>query len=61
MKLSIIIVHYKNKEDVLECLESLYRFKPKFPFEIIVVDNSERKVIKGQLGKYKNLRYQHYL
>ncbi len=51
MKISIIIVHYKVKEKLFECLKSIYASKPKTPFEIIVVDNDEVKTIGKDLKK----------
>ncbi|MBI3985149.1 MAG: glycosyltransferase [Candidatus Levybacteria bacterium] len=55
---SFIIVHYKNKKDLFECLDSLLKFKPKFKFEVIIVDNSEEKEIEPSLkNKYKNIKY----
>lgn len=57
MKISIIIVYYKNKNDLIECLNSFYKFKPKLKFEVIVVDNSETLDIEKDLKKYKNLKY----
>ncbi len=57
LTVSIIIVHYKNNKDLFECLESLYKHN-KGSFEVIVVDNSEKKSIKNLLiSRYKNLKY----
>lgn len=39
MNLSIIIISYKTKELLRNCLKSIYNSKIDFPFEIIVVDN----------------------
>jgi len=47
MKLSICIVTDSQKELLKDCLESIYKFKPKCSFEIWVVDNaSENKIFK---------------
>ena len=40
MKLSIIIVSWNVKKDLENCLNSLYKNQPSYPFEIIVVDNA---------------------
>jgi len=38
--LSIIIVSYNSISYLKECIDSLYRFRPRFDFEIIVADNA---------------------
>lgn len=40
MKLSVIIVSWKVKEDLLNCLRSIKNNPPSAPFEVIVVDNA---------------------
>jgi GT2 family glycosyltransferase len=50
-KISIIIVHYHVKKELLDCLNSIYSSRPKIPFEIIIVDNDEVKTIKYDLKK----------
>ena len=40
MQLSIIIVHYKSHQLLLNCLASLYRETTSTAFEVIVVDNA---------------------
>ncbi len=59
IKLSIIIVHYKNETDLFECLDSLYKQNTKIIFEVIVVDNSEDNNVQALLNakKYQNLKY----
>ncbi len=55
---SIIIVHYKVEKELLECLDSIKRSTPKTPYEIIVIDNSEKNVGFGagnNLGAKKAL------
>lgn len=55
---SIIIVHYKAVKELLDCLTSIYRSKPKTAFEIIVVDNDEEKKIKKTLlQKFPRVTY----
>ena len=51
MNISIIIVHYKVKEKLFECINSIYSSKPKNSFEIIVVDNDEVNTIENDLKK----------
>src|ERR1035437_8373192 len=57
-KISIIIVHYKVKEKLFACINSIYLSKPKIAFEIIVVDNDEEKTIgKELLKKFPKVKY----
>jgi GT2 family glycosyltransferase len=58
MKVSVIIVHYKNQNDLKDCLKSLYKFKSKYLLEVIVVDNSEIKSAGAFLKKeFKEINY----
>jgi hypothetical protein len=50
MKLSIIIVNYNTKEYLRSTLSAIYKFPPKFDFEVIVIDNASKD------GSYKMLR-----
>lgn len=55
---SIIIVNYHVKEDLLSCIESIYASRPKTEFEIIVVDNDEKKTLAKELKKqFPKVRY----
>lgn len=40
VELSILIVNYDTIDLLQECLASIYRFPPKVPFEVLVVDNA---------------------
>ncbi len=58
MKVSIIIVNYRVKEDLFTCLESIYNSKPGLRFEIIVVDNDEKKTLGKDLKrKFPKVKY----
>lgn len=58
MKVSITIVNYKVRKKVLSCIESIYKSKPRQSFEIIVVDNSQDKLLKKELTKiYPKVEY----
>jgi hypothetical protein len=58
IQISIIIVHYKVRDRLFACLESIYNSKPKAAFEIIVVDNDEKKIIKNDLlNKFPKVKY----
>jgi GT2 family glycosyltransferase len=48
---SIIVVTYKVKKQLLECLNSIYKSKPKTEFEIIVVNNGDEDRLEETLGK----------
>ena len=52
IKLSIIIVHYKVKNELVDCIDSIYKSQPKIPYETIVVDNDEKKTIEQELKKF---------
>lgn len=49
IKVSIIIVHYKVKKVLYDCLLSIKKFAPSVPYEIIVIDNDEIKTIEKYL------------
>jgi len=51
LSISIVIVHYKVIEVLFDCLSSIIASKPKVSYEIIVVDNDEKKFIKKKLLK----------
>ena len=48
---SLIIVNYNVKEELFGCIDSIVNSKPKVKYEIIVVDNSEKKNIQRELLK----------
>src|SRR3989344_6095318 len=48
-KVSIVIVHYKVKDELFVCLQSIYKLVKGITFEILVVDNDERKNIQKEL------------
>jgi GT2 family glycosyltransferase len=55
---SIIIVHYKDKKRLYDCIRSITQSKPKVSFEVIVVDNDEKSTIKKELEtKFKWVKY----
>lgn len=49
MDVSIIIVNYRSKELVRECVKSFLRSKPRCTFEIIVVDNGKDEGLREML------------
>lgn len=51
IKVSIIIVHYRNEQELYDCITSIKRSTPETSYEIIVVDNDERKTIGPTLKK----------
>jgi len=55
MKLSIIIIHYKNKKKLHDCLNSI--IKNNLNTEIIIIDNNSKDKIEEELKKYNNLLY----
>lgn len=51
MKLSIIIVGYRAKKRLFDCIKSIENSKPKNQYEIIVIDNDETSAIKNETEK----------
>ncbi len=49
MKVSIIIVHYHVKQRLFDCLQSIISTTENILYEIIVVDNDEKKTIEKEL------------
>ncbi|MEK7168647.1 MAG: glycosyltransferase [Patescibacteria group bacterium] len=60
MKLSVIVSNYNTPKLTKECVESIYRYKPKCSFEVIVVDDASTDnsvtVLKELEKKFKNLK-----
>lgn len=55
---SIIIVHYKDKRRLFNCILSIKQNKQKISFEVIVVDNDEKPIIRKELkAKFKWVKY----
>jgi GT2 family glycosyltransferase len=55
---SIIIVHYKVKNELMACISSIFNSKTKLKFEILVVDNDERDSIGKELKtKFPKVKY----
>lgn len=52
IKVSIVIVFYKNKKELLLCLQSVKKQKTKYPYEIIVVDNSRGISLEKTISKF---------
>lgn len=58
VKVSIIIVYYKDKEALFNCLKSIKENRPKVSFEVIVVDNDEVKRIEKEVkSKFNWIKY----
>ncbi len=51
--LSIVIVSYNTQKITLQCIDSIQKFPPKVPFEVIVVDNNSSDDSKEMLKKKK--------
>tara|TARA_B100001750_G_C15513456_1_gene605287 strand:- start:94 stop:933 length:840 start_codon:yes stop_codon:yes gene_type:complete len=55
MKLSIIIIHYKNKQRLTTCLNSINKIE--LNKEIIIIDNNSNDNIEDSLKTYNNVIY----
>jgi len=55
--ISVIIVFYKKKKKLYNCLKSIYDSRPKVAVEIVVVDNSNKKIHKELWNKFPKVRY----
>lgn len=56
--ISIVIVYYRAKKELFDCIQSVRASKPKMPYEVIVVDNDEQKTIKKELfGRFPFVTY----
>lgn len=51
IKVSIIIVNYKVKDELLSCLSSIYKSDTKLFYEVIVIDNDKVGIINEDLKK----------
>lgn len=55
---SIIIVNYHVKKELYACISSVIKTEPKISYEILVVDNDEKKTLhKDLLKKYPFVKY----
>lgn len=57
MEISIIIVNYKSKDKLIECLHTIKENFSSVSYEVIVVDNENDKSLKEHLAKEKNTTY----
>lgn len=57
MKLSIIIVNYKVKKDLIKCLDSIKDKIRNISYEIIIVENDVNTDLSRKLSKYKKVKY----
>lgn len=57
IQLSIIIVNYKVEKEIITCVSSIFKFAPKVPFEIIVVDNDSKNMLEDLLRNISQVRY----
>lgn len=58
MKLSIIILNYKTRGLLRQCLKAIYQNPPDFSYEIIVVDNNSHDGSQEMVQhEFKNVRF----
>lgn len=56
IRVSIIIVNYKVKRELLNCVSSIVESKPKVKFEIIVVDNGSSNNLSENLNRFSQVK-----
>lgn len=54
--ISIIIINYKQKNLLLDCVNSIYDVFKSNPFQIIIVNNSPEENLNDLQSEYKNLK-----
>ncbi len=58
IQISIIIVNYKVERELVNCISSIIKSKPKVSYEIIVVDNDQSQFLKDILkDKFPAVKY----
>lgn len=58
IQVSVVIVNYKVEKELIACLESITRSKPKVNYELIVVDNDPESGLSLTLrGKFPQVKY----
>jgi GT2 family glycosyltransferase len=55
--LSIVIVNYKVREQILESIASIKNNLHKISYEIIIVDNEGDEILRNSLKSYKEVKY----
>ena len=53
--ISVIFVSYKDKDVLKRSIKSIYEFFQDVVFEIIVIDNSEERILEKKLKNRDNL------
>ncbi len=54
--ISVIIINYKQKDFLLDCIKSIYGVFQSNPYEVIVINNSPEENINFLQDEYKNLK-----
>jgi GT2 family glycosyltransferase len=58
MTLSVILVNYRSRKELLGCLSSIFKQRVDFSFEVIVVDNDEPPTVRKALKtKFPQVKY----
>ncbi len=57
VKLSIVIVNYKVKDRVENCIKSIQKHFRKIPYEIIIVENDPDSNYSSDFSKYEKVKY----
>jgi len=57
LDLSISIVNYNSKDELTQCLDSLFKYTKDIKFKVRVIDNASEEPIKDLVGKYKEVEF----
>lgn len=58
INVSVIIVRYKIKNELFDCIASIIQSKPKVSYEIVIVDNNiDERIGKELLKKFPKVIY----
>lgn len=56
LKLSIVVVNWDTPELTLDCIRTIYKFKPSHPFEVILVNNGFVGISITELVDFQEVR-----
>ena len=58
VKVSVIVINHNSNKDTLECINNVNKSITHFPFEVFIIDNSDKISLKRIIYK-KNISYKY--